>query len=75
MPLYEYRCAGCGQTFEQLRRMQDADSNLECPKCRSAEVSRQLSTFAPRMGSPAQATAPCGAPAGSCAGGHCQFQQ
>lgn len=75
MRLYEYRCASCGQNFEQLRRMQDADSSLECPQCRSAQVSRQLSTFAPRMGSSAQAAAPCGAPAGSCAGGRCQFQQ
>jgi hypothetical protein len=29
-----------------LRRMQDADRELECPECRSADVERQLSTFA-----------------------------
>jgi putative FmdB family regulatory protein len=75
MPLYEYRCSHCGQNFELLRKMGDADTGLECPKCQSSQVSRQLSTFAPHMGSPAGATAPCGAPAGSCGGGHCQFQQ
>jgi hypothetical protein len=29
-----------------LRRMQDADRELECPECRSDAVERLLSTFA-----------------------------
>ena len=45
MPLYEYRCLKCGKSFEKLRRMQDADSDLECPECRSAEIERMLSSF------------------------------
>ncbi len=46
MPLYEYHCRDCGATFEMLRRIKDADSDLECPKCGSTEVERQFSTFA-----------------------------
>jgi putative FmdB family regulatory protein len=46
MPIYEYRCAACGKSFEQLRRMRDADLDLECPECRSRKVERQFSTFA-----------------------------
>ena len=46
MPLYEYQCRSCGKTFEMLRRMKDADSDLECPECHSKEVERQFSTFA-----------------------------
>jgi putative FmdB family regulatory protein len=46
MPLYEYRCQKCGKSFELLRRMQDADRDLTCPECQSAEVERLLSTFA-----------------------------
>ena len=46
MPLYEYRCRSCGNTFERLRRMKDADSDLECPRCHSDRVERLLSTFA-----------------------------
>ena len=46
MPLYEYRCKACGRTFEQLRRMSEADRGVECPECRSEEVQRMLSTFA-----------------------------
>jgi putative FmdB family regulatory protein len=45
MPLYEYRCRTCGKKFEMLRRMHDADTDLECPECRSHKVERQLSTF------------------------------
>jgi putative FmdB family regulatory protein len=71
MPLYEYHCSGCGQTFEQLRRMQDADRDLECPKCRSGKVERLLSTFASHMGGGGRGgdIAPCGKPASACGSG------
>ena len=46
MPLYEYHCRCCGNSFEKLRRMQDGDLGLQCPDCHSEEVERQLSTFA-----------------------------
>lgn len=45
MPLYDYRCRECGEFFERLRRMQDADRDLVCPKCHSEQVERMLSTF------------------------------
>lgn len=35
MPLYEYLCGTCGRSFEMLRRMQEADCDLECPECKS----------------------------------------
>ncbi|MCC7156659.1 MAG: zinc ribbon domain-containing protein [Bryobacterales bacterium] len=46
MPMYEYRCEKCGKTFEKLRRMSDADKDLECPDCHSEKVERQVSGFA-----------------------------
>ena len=46
MPLYEYRCAACGKTFEILRRFQDTDLGLKCPKCLSEEIERIISSFA-----------------------------
>ena len=45
MPIYEYRCQTCGKRFEMLRSMRDADRDLQCPECRSAEIERLLSTF------------------------------
>ena len=46
MPIYEYKCDDCGKQHEQLRRMADADRDVECPACRSIRVRRQLSSFA-----------------------------
>jgi putative FmdB family regulatory protein len=46
MPLYEYRCRTCGKGFELLRRMSEADRDVQCPDCRSEEIERLLSTFA-----------------------------
>lgn len=46
MPMYEYRCVDCGEIYEQLRRMSDADRDLKCPKCGSGDVNRLVSCFA-----------------------------
>jgi putative FmdB family regulatory protein len=46
MPLYEYRCDGCGRTFEELRSSSQADAAIECPSCESPRTARKLSTFA-----------------------------
>lgn len=43
MPMYEYRCQVCGEQYEQLRRMSEADTNLECPHCGSPQVELQVS--------------------------------
>lgn len=42
MPIYEYRCSGCEDTFEQLQQMSDPDPE-ECPGCGSSEVERLVS--------------------------------
>ncbi|MBM3812815.1 MAG: zinc ribbon domain-containing protein [Acidimicrobiia bacterium] len=46
MPIYEYRCRDCGSQYEQLRRMSEAERNLECPQCASSKVDLLLSAFA-----------------------------
>lgn len=43
MPLYEYRCRGCGHQFEALVRTGDAPA---CPACKSADLEQLLSMFA-----------------------------
>jgi putative FmdB family regulatory protein len=49
MPIYEYRCARCGQTFDRLftshRKMTEA--KVTCPHCNSRRVRRLIS--APRL--------------------------
>lgn len=50
MPIYEYRCQQCGEIYEKLRRIQDADRDLRCPKCESENVQRMVSAFATGSG-------------------------
>jgi putative FmdB family regulatory protein len=46
MPLYEYRCEGCGRRFEVLQRVGATADGLECPACGDARLERAFSTFA-----------------------------
>ena len=43
MPIYEYRCASCGQVFEQLVLRDYV--RVECASCPGASVERQFSAF------------------------------
>lgn len=44
MPIYEYRCAGCEEQFEEL--LPAAAAAPRCPRCDSEEVVRLFSRFA-----------------------------
>lgn len=44
--MYEYQCRQCGEQYEELRRIQDADRDLQCPFCGAEDVERLLSAFA-----------------------------
>jgi putative FmdB family regulatory protein len=68
MPLYEYRCRGCEETFETyVRAWGEA---VTCPRCRSGEVEKLLSTFAfAGSGEPASSGG-CGCGRGGCGCGH-----
>lgn len=70
MPLYEFRCRTCAETFEVRRPMADADLPAPCPQGH-LETSRMLSVVA--LGGRADAApAPAAAPmAGGCCGGAC----
>ena len=71
MPLFEYACRECDHHFELLVR---EATKLECPKCASTELDKQLSVFAvsaPSTSARMDAPMPCGAcgdprGAGSC---------
>jgi putative FmdB family regulatory protein len=47
MPVYAYKCADCGATYERLRGISTEDREIECPTCGQAGRARRLlSAFA-----------------------------
>lgn len=43
MPLYEYECQGCGERYDRLCNMADADKPKTCPKCDASDSKRRIS--------------------------------
>ncbi|MBD3276477.1 MAG: zinc ribbon domain-containing protein [Candidatus Marinimicrobia bacterium] len=52
MPMYEYRCRNCGNTFDELvSSTAISDSDIECPGCGKYESEKLMSAFASSGGS------------------------
>jgi putative FmdB family regulatory protein len=45
VPLYEYRCKGCGERFEVLQRVGARPEDTVCPRCDWPSVEREVSVF------------------------------
>ena len=45
MPIYEYRCRKCKETFEVIQRVSKGNKGLRCPKCKAGKPERLLSAF------------------------------
>jgi len=75
MPLYEYRCNACAETFELLRPMADRELKAVCPSCESTTtmplISRVALSVRSASGSAAQAAPAPRASGGGCCGGAC----
>jgi putative FmdB family regulatory protein len=68
MPIYEYRCRGCGKEFEKY--VPGASTSVACPACASGDITRKLSVFGLGVGtSPVASSMPSGG--GCCGGGGC----
>ncbi len=70
MPIYEYCCKDCGDRFEVLRPIKDADLPMACKSCQSEQTQRAMSVFFAQSGSKVIAGGSSGGCAG-CAGGSC----
>jgi putative FmdB family regulatory protein len=46
MPLFEFVCSKCNQTFEELVRSANAIEDVLCPSCGSSEINKKISMFA-----------------------------
>jgi putative FmdB family regulatory protein len=48
MPIYEYRCAGCGHTLDALQKLAD-EPLKDCPECDEPSLKRLISAPAFRL--------------------------
>jgi len=46
MPLFEFVCSECSQSFEELVRSSSNISEVSCPICGSRDIAKKISTFA-----------------------------
>jgi len=60
MPIFEYTCRKCGETFERFSQRATAITPPVCPACGSKDVDRVFSVFAGRV----EGGAGCGSTAG-----------
>ena len=67
MPIWEYKCDGCGESFTALFTAAGRDEGekaLRCPECGGASIKRLLSSFSVGSGAPSKNSTPP-----PCAGG------
>jgi len=75
MPTYDYKCAGCGATYDIFHKVREIKEDVVCPQCSSKEHVRLIS--APSVSVKAsgrtasESMPPCGD--GSCCGGSCSM--
>lgn len=72
MPIYEFRCTNCSELFELLVIKADDQTEMCCPKCKSEEFERVMSTtnFTMSGGGGSSAKKPS-AQTRTCSGGSC----
>ncbi|MEN6356789.1 MAG: zinc ribbon domain-containing protein [Armatimonadota bacterium] len=66
MPIYEFRCKHCGESFEILTSLSRVNE-VRCPACGSADIKRLMSMFASHVGGSSAHSDSCA----GCASGHC----
>ena len=71
MPIYDYRCADCGSTYDVFHKVREVEEDIVCPQCSSTEHVRLISapSVSVKHGSMAEPLPPCGD--ASCCGGSC----
>ncbi|NTW43136.1 MAG: zinc ribbon domain-containing protein [Anaerolineaceae bacterium] len=46
MPVYEYICVDCGQSFEKMLRFSESNQTPSCPTCAGSKTKKKISLFA-----------------------------
>ncbi|MFH2066423.1 MAG: zinc ribbon domain-containing protein [Pseudomonadota bacterium] len=74
MPIYEFKCLKCEEFFEMLVMGNAEQNTMQCPKCKSEDFERVLSTTnysMPGGGSSAGTAKGAGAQTRTCSSGSC----
>lgn len=45
MPIYEYNCNLCNESFSLLQPVNSNNYDIKCPNCSSKDVSKKISLF------------------------------
>ena len=56
MPIFEFKCSKCEEFFEVIVMGSDKDNDVNCPKCKSSEFERVVSTINYNMGASASSS-------------------
>ncbi|NPV42185.1 MAG: zinc ribbon domain-containing protein [Anaerolineae bacterium] len=56
MPLYEYQCKNCNESFEKIVRFSEAEQLPPCPNCGSTDTRKKISAAAALGGSSSGST-------------------
>ncbi len=57
MPIYEYKCARCGEVFEELVSLGGHGPAVRCPNCHSKRARKLVSAFAAKLSAPSRGAA------------------
>ena len=68
MPIYEFSCQQCGETFEELV-LGGQTNGIKCPKCGSEAVKKLMSACAFKSGG--KFVSASGSACSGCSGGTC----
>lgn len=74
MPVFDYRCSGCGKTYDVYHKGREIVEDVVCPECGSTEHKKLFSAAMVSMGGQSSSS-PDSAPScemgGGCCGGAC----
>jgi len=56
MPIYEFKCKKCSNTFEILFRSSNENLTVVCPVCKSKKVEKLMSIFGGKIGNTSSAS-------------------
>lgn len=45
MPIYEYSCTKCNESFSVFQSVNASEKDTKCPKCGSNDVKKKVSAF------------------------------